>query len=389
MLIAFSLARPDRRRRVFSDERISSELAGAGADTGHTRKQLPADAARYTAAAAVSQHARVSDLVPRRYRTIALGFGVGAVLIAALETAYAYARPVAAQLGEQAFGALDLASGSSVASWFGAMLLAASALVSGLIYIVRRHRIDDYPGRYRVWLWAAITLAVISLSATSSFHSTLAALTVYASGWTGWRSGTLWWLLPGAAVGLYVGVRVLLDVRECRLGLASLVLATIAWSTALVMSLTGSAADVTGVMAASGATLGGHLLLLAGLVGYARYVLLDAENLLPPRKTAAKAKAADASKSPARKSTAPAPHFEPRRSETRDGSPAEITSESELETEAQRSRKAKRKARQEKWVDGRNRIDDPYSEEDTADLDRQKLSKAERKRLRKQKAELP
>jgi hypothetical protein len=129
---------------------------------------------------------------------------------------------------------------------------------------------------------------------------------------------------------------------------------------------------------------------------------LDAENLLPRRSSATKRKAAGSEKSPTPKATrgtaqaptagqptAPAPHFEPRRSEARDESPAEIASESEADGEARRSRKAKRKARQEKWVDGRNRIDDPYSEEDTADLGRQKLSKAERKRLRKQKAELP
>ena len=39
-----------------------------------------------------------------------------------------------------------------------------------LIYTLRRHRLDDYGGRYRLWLWAAACWFVMSMDEACTLH---------------------------------------------------------------------------------------------------------------------------------------------------------------------------------------------------------------------------
>ena len=90
----------------------------------------------------------------------------------------------------------------------------------------------------------------------------------------------------GAAVlGLLsvVGIRLLLEIRDCRRALIALVAVAGCYATAVVTQLqwimeqTGS----TGVMLEEGYEMVGDLFLLLSMGLYARYVKLDAEGLLP------------------------------------------------------------------------------------------------------------
>ena len=52
------------------------------------------------------------------------------------------------------------------------MLLLASATCL-LIYSIRRHRIDDFRGRYRIWLAASAACLVLSANSVAGLHSVL------------------------------------------------------------------------------------------------------------------------------------------------------------------------------------------------------------------------
>ena len=66
--------------------------------------------------------------------------------------------------------AFDLGGKGSLAAWFSSLMLLAASLVAVLVYTVRRHRMDDYRGRYRVWLWAALCWFLMATDAAASLH---------------------------------------------------------------------------------------------------------------------------------------------------------------------------------------------------------------------------
>ncbi len=91
-----------------------------------------------------------------------------------------------------------------------------------LIYSIRRHRIDDYRGRYRVWLGAALACLMLSANSVAGLHQVVADMLSHFTG--GRRCATArcgGWRWPGCRSR---GSRaVLLDMRECRLAAALLV----------------------------------------------------------------------------------------------------------------------------------------------------------------------
>ena len=57
-----------------------------------------------------------------------------------------------------------------------------------LIYSIRRHRIDDFRGRYRVWLAAAVACVVLSADSVAGLHDALAQSLSHHTGWTALRA---------------------------------------------------------------------------------------------------------------------------------------------------------------------------------------------------------
>ena len=149
------------------------------------------------------------DLVPRRLIAFVLVFLALSLLIAGLEALYAWMPALAGDLGHAAagqrtvtFAALDLAGKGSLAAWFSSLLLLAASLVAVLVYTVRRHRMDDYPGRYRVWLWAALCWFLAATDTAASLHEGFRDLMTAVTGTPLLGDGSIWWMI---AYGLLFG----------------------------------------------------------------------------------------------------------------------------------------------------------------------------------------
>jgi hypothetical protein len=365
-------------------------------ETSAQRLSVDPTAPRYPADA-VARLARIGDLAPRRYRTLFFSVTLLGLLVAALEGAYWYSLPLAAVLGYEALAPLDLAARGSLASWLSAALLLSAAAVCGVIYSIRRHRIDDYRARYRTWLWGAVAAVLASVDSVARIHDTFAGLMVYETGWGGTHGAAIWRLGGAALVIGLPTMRCLLDVRGCRVAMGFLLTAAAAWGGALSVELgVWTIAPTEALMIQTATLLAGHILLLAGLGAYARFVVLDADNLLPrgpakaQRKPKRKATATDdlgavATKGPAEK-PARVRIDPPHSSKPRPAGESTRTGQSDDADEDRPNKSTKRRSRSDddgnRWVDGRSGAKDAYEQDETSSSFH-KLSKTERKRLRK------
>jgi hypothetical protein len=198
--------------------------------------------------------------------------------------------------------------------------------------------------------------------------------------------GSIWWIGAYLVVLGAVGMRVVLDMRECRAAIAAMLGVGLAFAAAVITQLQWimPQSGLRGVMLEEGCEMVGNLLLVLSLVLYARHVILDAEGQLPARPAVKKSEKKEEPKKGAAKLAAES-HSESASGRRHDLEPVaksatsasraaaredddEEDYEEELDERDHRSRRVK------------HRIDDA---EDLAE-DR-KLNKADRKALRRHK----
>jgi len=277
----------DRRRRVLTEEVIGAASAGeadAARASGKTAARRASQAARrYPEATLEKRQPRLADLMPRSYTVALLLFLLGAVLIAGLEGIYLSMPRLSPPTSGGRLAAFDLDAAGSLAAWFSSTTLALCSAAAMIVYTIRRHRLDDYHGRYRVWLWTAGCAWLLSVDEAASLHEAFTAWIVHASGRELLAGGAAWWIgLYGLLVGA-VGLRLTFELRECRASSAALALAGVCYVVAIAMRLDwlAPAAATHRVMIKEGCEMAGNLWLLLAIALYARHVIHDAEGLLP------------------------------------------------------------------------------------------------------------
>jgi hypothetical protein len=233
----------------------------------------------------MDEQSRVRDLVPRRLAVFLGLLLVGLAVIAGLEGLYMWMPRLAATATDGRVAAFDLDGEGSLAVWFSSMTLALAGLTAIVVFTIRRHRADDYPGRYRVWLWAAACWFLLSIDETSSLHEGFKEMMVLVTGTRVWGDGSIWWVTIYFFLLGAVGTRLLVDMRECWLSSAALVATAACYVVAVVAQLQWilPEAGARGVMVEEGAEMVGNLMLLMAMGLHARHVILDAKGLLPER----------------------------------------------------------------------------------------------------------
>ncbi|MCC7475366.1 MAG: hypothetical protein IT425_08220 [Pirellulales bacterium] len=368
----------DRRRRVLKDEVLSATSnRAASAET----READDDAPRYSDAAAVENHPQITDFIPRRYRTIAtlVLFGVGTTgSLAALDY---LAVPIATAVGLRSTAVFDLSATGSIVTWLSAVVLALASAVCLLTYSIRRHRIDDFRGRYRVWRNAALVCLLLSANSVVGFHQVLADALSHLTGLSALREGAIWWIALAGIPMTWVALRTVVDVLECRLAAGMLLAAETCYtlSAATFLGLFRAADPRIDSIITGTSLLLGHWLALAASIAYARHVILDAQGLIPIRRRTVAAKT----------------RVEPRAEKIADTPSSSATkaapsASSTLTTMKSFIQANKSTEDTDRWVDGRTQSDrydhDDDEESESSEGDR-KLSKADRKRLRKLKTQ--
>jgi hypothetical protein len=113
-----------------------------------------------------------------------------------------------------------------------------------------------------------------------------AELMVRLSHWSGPADGITWRLAPVALVLAPVTARLLLDMRECRTSATMFAAGGLMWLAALlfregVLTIQGS---LEHTMVKAALSMSGDFCVLSAMVWHARFVLLDAQGALSPRK---------------------------------------------------------------------------------------------------------
>jgi hypothetical protein len=286
---------------VFTDELTSSGADNLSADRAESDAAAKEPGMRYGEAARRDRQPRLTDLVPSRYLTLSLLLGANLLFVGLLLAAYHWQTQVVDLFGAEAAAVLDLAERESLSTWFSSLLLFSTAGVALLIYSLRRHRVDDYHGRYRVWLWAMLACLALSINETTAIHRATYAIVARLAAWAGISPITLG---RGLLATVFCGfvVRLLVEIWRCRAASTALTLAAGLLLGSVTIHLQWIAIDDARlrVMLASGVQMLGHVGLLAALMLYARYVILDVEGRLPVRIKKVKARKPTAAKKPAK-----------------------------------------------------------------------------------------
>ncbi len=287
------IARDGRRRRVLHEEaRTAAGLHASMAASTDNNSEAP----RYGEMASVEHHPQITDYVPRRKRAVLATLAAGGVVGAAAAALTHGAEAISRALPGVTSGEIRSQIAGGIVAWTSAVALLAIAGLARLVFSLRRHRVDDVGGRYRVWTWIAAGGVVLSVNAMVAGHAIVSRMAVAATGWSLTASGAEWWLAPLALVGGWIGVRLVLELAESRGALTMFAVAAGWYLLAAAGSLGWSPAwlGVWSEALASSAAVVGHAFALAGMMAFARYVVLDVQGLIDhnPRRPAKKAIAA-------------------------------------------------------------------------------------------------
>lgn len=381
------LPRNDRRRRVLADELLNS----AGSEVDASAKKVPAgDSQRYAPAAHRDGQPRLCDMVPRRPLSLLLALGVPLGVIAGVLTITQLIDDFAQHVPRAALAAFEPGATHGVVTWLASGFLLVNVYAALLVYSLRRHRVDDYYGRYRIWLAVAGASLLASLDVSTGISRLLAALL----GPLAQRCRLpAEYGLPAVltVVGSYLAVRLCMEVYRSRLAMTAVVLAIVCLIAVAtnVAAWRGLLPAEHEVLVRSALKLCGCLLLPATTLLFARHVLLDIEGKVP--QPAAKPRKKSKVKTPA-KSTSRTTDL-PSTAEAKTASAATrvdqaqkpkptFTSRSDLNAPSQSTSIKPASISRPTTANAASSHDDDDEEEDHRDLSQ--MSRAERKRLKRE-----
>jgi len=357
--MAHNTARVGRRRRVLNEEALAASALGITARNRDDLSRAPGDTPRYGAGANIENHPQITDYVPRRYRVIGLAMMAGVILGVSGELIANNATTLSEIFGTVSPQEFTEAIAGGLISWTSATALLVAACYARLIYSLRRHRVEDDRGRYRVWRMAAWIAVLLSINSVVGAHAIVARGLGHLTGWSILPANAGWWLVPAALLGGWLMLKLIREVAECRTALtaytsamACFVIAAVAfcWSPSWISQWHDSLCRLL--------PLAGDILMTTGSLLFARYVVLDVQGLIEHSPTL------EASQKPVPAESSSDSRASSHRKDSTEGQQADVKVGPDPGA----------------WVDGSQ--SEPEQNDDSG---KRRLSKAERKRLRKEK----
>jgi hypothetical protein len=279
-------SRDERRRRVLIDDAQAEPAHGDEPRNPPARRSKSESSAskgtRYSLESLDRGQPRIADLLPKRRLTLWLWLLAATMVIAALVALDVASAGWRAKRPEIDWSIFRLDALGSMANWVAALVLAWAGFAGLQIYLIRRHRSDDYRGGYRLWSSAAVLLTIASLDAATSLHSFLGRLAGSLLGAAQYSE----WIGIGlvAVIGIAFGARMVWEIKPSRGALATFAVAALCYLAAIAPGAgLMDALPVRTTLVAATAALCGHALVLLTVGVFGRYVFLEAHGQLPLR----------------------------------------------------------------------------------------------------------
>ena len=257
------------KKRSRKSDTTSGETVGA---------PHPSVVGRYHEKALRRNQPRLTDLIPRSlwaYLSILL---LGIISVYGIHRGYRWAEN--AELAPA--GLFELLAPGSISAWFMSFLLLLIAAASVQLYLLRRHRMDDYRGNYRCWLWIGIVAILLSIDAATGAHRMISMVIEPMEIDGVWSNASAWWVAVLSLICGYQMIRVLIETRYRPL----ICLTSACGLTALI-----AAAVITMGLWPQATLAAKALLIHSGLLAYvmatwffARRIYLDAQVYAPEMK---------------------------------------------------------------------------------------------------------
>ncbi len=173
-----------------------------------------------------------------------------------------------------------LRSPHSIAQWLTCQLWMLTAVAAWMIFQLRRHKLDDYRARYRIWVVLAIAAAFSSFEASSSG---LLLLGISIDGWARREIGYAGWplvLATFASIIGVIGIRLCSELKSAPMSVVSWLFGLIAWALAALLGtglLKISWSPATIDLVVGGSLLGGILAVFQASGIYLRQTYIHAQ----------------------------------------------------------------------------------------------------------------
>ena len=151
-----------RRRRVAAGAATAKQTARTSSSTASLQP--------YTEDALYTAQPRVTDLIPKRRFAVCGVFFLGVLPILLVVAAYVARTTLLKDASRLAVAGLELYGRGTMAAWLASVYLTVGAVLSWMIYSIRRHRTDDFRGSYGFWRWATAFFLIMSIDAVSGLH---------------------------------------------------------------------------------------------------------------------------------------------------------------------------------------------------------------------------
>ncbi len=272
--------REGRRRRVLRED------TGNTASSTQVRSRIVASTKAYADEALAELQPRVTDLIPQRFLGLLVLLVSGVLAVVSIDGLFLYGTDRLAPEDAQVTASFDLQGSGTIAGWLSSTLLLMASAAALLVFTTRRHKVDDYRGRYSLWLWMAILCVVASLDVSTGLHRLLQIGLVRLTGTIFWGDGSIWWIAVAGLVSLVVGGRALIDMWPCKEGVFFLSVAAACYFAATLnhFGVHWPVGEKQGLLVQSSALMLGHFLVLYSFLLYARSIYREAQgHIVRPR----------------------------------------------------------------------------------------------------------
>ena len=274
----------DRRRRVLLDASTAEQSEGTRKNNSvsQTGELGGKKGAGYSQDVRQACGTRLVQLIPVRRRSFIALIVASIAITASLLTAHylVYVNGWLPWYGHPLAVALDATHPQSIAAWLGSHLWLLCLGATILTFQLRRHKLDDYNGEYRLWFWLVFTCVIASIDSTTHITELFGhSLDRWSRANIGWSGQAVVLATLATLVGM-LGLRLCTELKTVPTSLICWLIGLASWAGSATLAQEMFRIDMaiqTRIWLRAGLWLIGLTSIWIAAVAYLRHVYMEAQ----------------------------------------------------------------------------------------------------------------